>query len=173
MARLLRDSNIRTMDIAKMLNISERSVTRLLAKFRVDDDSIVYEQEIVDDVERLLAEREIAGGELEYTIETETTEIETLNIDQTEPEEVEEEAIVEEIEEALEETDPVEDEMSYEEVPMPNFGSKYKLFVSLLLMGTNVKDMAKMLDVSEKKVLKWKNRFLEHTRQEDEASDDD
>lgn len=179
-ARLLRENNIRTMDIAKLMNISERSVTRLLAKFKSSAD-IVYEQDVVDTVEKMLSQN--AGDDaLEYTIETEVTDATEMEVDDGEidneevtmPVKVEEEIEEEFIEELVEEeTDPVQEDMSYEEVDVPNLGSKYKLFVSLLLMGTKVKDMAKMLDVSEKKVMRWKEKFLEHTKEEDEADDDD
>lgn len=56
-ARLLRDNNIRTMDIAKMMKISERSVTRLLAKSK-DTAVMTYELDIVVEVEHMLADKE-------------------------------------------------------------------------------------------------------------------
>lgn len=162
-----------------MMNISERSVTRLLAKFKSAAD-LIYEQEVVDTVEKMLNQK--SGDEaLEYTIvENEVADFtdmiriehEIVSMPAEIEEEVEEE-FIEENEEVVEETDPVEEDMTYEEVNVPNLGSKYKLFVSLLLMGTKVKDMAKMLDVGEKKVLRWKQKFLEHTAEEDEADDDD
>ena len=51
--RLLRERNVRTMDIAKMVGISERSVTRLITKsreFHVHEYSI----DVLDDVEKLM-----------------------------------------------------------------------------------------------------------------------
>lgn len=54
--RLLREQDVRTMDIARMVGICERSVTRLLSKSK-DMTDIVYEQDVVDEVERLLASR--------------------------------------------------------------------------------------------------------------------
>lgn len=63
-ARLLREKNIRTMDIAKMMMISERSVTRLLAKSR-ELDVIECDQDVLDEVDKLLAEKdEILNSEL-------------------------------------------------------------------------------------------------------------
>ena len=55
--RLLRDNQIRTMDIAKLIGISERSVTRLLSKSR-DIPEIEYDQDIVDEVERLISSKD-------------------------------------------------------------------------------------------------------------------
>jgi DNA-binding CsgD family transcriptional regulator len=55
--RLLRDNSIRTMDIAKMLSISERSVTRLLAKTK-DKTVLDYEPDVVEEVQRLLAAKD-------------------------------------------------------------------------------------------------------------------
>ena len=67
LARLLRENNIRTMDIAKMMKISERSVTRLLAKSR-ELEVIEYEQDVVEEVERLLADKdEILNSDIELT----------------------------------------------------------------------------------------------------------
>jgi len=62
--RLLRDNQIRTMDIAKMIGISERSVTRLLSKSR-DITVIEYDQEIIDEVERLIMSKEMILNEVE------------------------------------------------------------------------------------------------------------
>jgi transposase len=50
---LLRHNGIRTMDIAKMLSISERSVTRLLSKAR-HLESVEYTPEIVKEVDKLM-----------------------------------------------------------------------------------------------------------------------
>lgn len=67
MVRLLREHNIRTMDIAKMMKISERSVTRLLAKSR-EMEIIEYEADVVTDVEKLLADKdEILNEEMPST----------------------------------------------------------------------------------------------------------
>lgn len=52
-ARLLRENAVRTMDIAKMMDISERSVTRLLSKSR-EKETIEYHSDIIEHVERLL-----------------------------------------------------------------------------------------------------------------------
>lgn len=62
--RLLRDNQIRTMDIAKMIGISERSVTRLLSKSR-EITVIEYNQEIIDEVERLIMSKEMILNEVE------------------------------------------------------------------------------------------------------------
>lgn len=56
-ARLLREHEIRTMDIAKLMKISERSVTRLLEKSK-RIYIVVYEDDVVAEVQRLLADKE-------------------------------------------------------------------------------------------------------------------
>lgn len=55
--RLLRDNQMRTMDIAKIIGISERSVTRLLSKTK-DLLEINYDPDIVEEVDRLLASKD-------------------------------------------------------------------------------------------------------------------
>jgi transposase-like protein len=58
MVRLLRQNNIRTMDIAKLMKISERSVTRLLARSK-DLTTIDFEEDFVAEVDKLLAEKDL------------------------------------------------------------------------------------------------------------------
>lgn len=136
-ARLLREHNIRTMDIAKMMNISERSVTRLLAKFKADD--IIYDQTIVEQVEKLLADKDsILNG------------IQNCQLAQPPIDE-----------------DIIGEGLIYEEVEMPNLGSKFNLCANLLSMKTKVKDIAKMLDISEQKVLRWKAKWRNQKANED------
>lgn len=60
--RLLRDNEIRTMDIAKMIGISERSVTRLLSKSR-ELTIIEYDQDILEEVARLISSKEMILNE--------------------------------------------------------------------------------------------------------------
>lgn len=60
--RLLRDNEIRTMDIAKLIGISERSVTRLLSKSR-ELTIIEYDQDILEEVARLISSKEMILNE--------------------------------------------------------------------------------------------------------------
>lgn len=66
---LLRESNIRTMDIAKLMSISERSVSRLMAKIR-DKHVIDINEEIIQEVHDLIAKKdEILSGEAYQKVE--------------------------------------------------------------------------------------------------------
>jgi transposase len=133
LARLLRENNIRTMDIAKMMKISERSVTRLLAKSR-ELEVIEYEADVVAEVDRLLAEKdEILNAEMM---------IEETVIDQAE-------------------NDP----------QAGKDDSKRQICSSLLAMNVKLKDIAKMLDVSEKTIQRWKAKIVKH--QQHEGSEDE
>lgn len=128
MCRLLRENNVRTMDIAKMMKISERSVTRLLAKSR-ELEAIEYEADLVADVEKMLADKN--------TILDDTA-----------------------TETSISEPAPVQ----YVD------DNKRKLGLNLLSMNVKPKDIAKMLDVCEKTVLRWK---LKMRNAEQEAIEDD
>ncbi|KAG5681107.1 hypothetical protein PVAND_010570 [Polypedilum vanderplanki] len=126
---LLRENSIRTMDIAKMLSISERSVTRLLSKSR-EYAVIEYEQDIVDEVQRLIAEKDNILNEV------------------------------------------IEDDPNI----TVDYESKEDLGMKLIAMNTKVKDIANMLDVSEKTVQKWKLKRMkcqENIKIEDEEMNDD
>jgi transposase len=125
LARLLRENNVRTMDIAKMMKISERSVTRLLAKSR-DLEVIEYEADVVAEVERLLESKD-----------------EILNSD----------VIGESFTEQVDNEQTAKDD------------SKRQICSSLLAMKVKLKDIAKMLDVSEKTIQRWKSKMV---KQEDE-----
>lgn len=117
-ARLLRENNIRTMDIAKMMKISERSVTRLLAKSK-ETAVMCYDLDIVVEVEQMLADKD------------------TL---------LSAEVVIEELE-------------SSSAVREPNDEAKRQVGNSLLSMNVAIKDIAKMLDVNEKIVNRWKIRL--------------
>ena len=52
MVKLLRDDNVRTMDIAKMMDISERSVTRLLAKAKLFENPMI-DLTLLDEIKRM------------------------------------------------------------------------------------------------------------------------
>ena len=143
LARLLRENNVRTMDIAKMMRISERSVTRLLAKSR-ELEVIEYEADIVSEVERLLADKD-----------------EILNSESM----------------ISEPTVDAENDHSKDD-------SKRQICSSLLAMNVKMKDIAKMLDVSEKTVQRWKTKMSKFQNDEEhsvfknllpktEASDDE
>ncbi|XP_070498653.1 chromosome partition protein Smc-like [Chironomus tepperi] len=119
--RLLRDNEIRTMDIAKMIGISERSVTRLLSKSR-DLATVEYDQDILEEVERLISSKEMILNE-----------------------------VVDE---------PIAD-VSEE--------SKENIGLSLLAMNVKTKDIAKMLDVGEKIVHKWKSKMIKTEIKEEDA----
>ncbi|CRK94536.1 CLUMA_CG008039, isoform A [Clunio marinus] len=116
-ARLLRENNIRTMDIAKMMKISERSVTRLLAKSR-HLEFLECESDVFDEVNKLLEEKD-----------------EILNSDDL--------------------TDMVVQETEIQELDDP----KRQLAFNLLAMNVKVKDISRMLDVSEVTVSHWKSQM--------------
>lgn len=116
MAALLRENNIRTMDIAKMMKISERSVTRLLARAK-EANTRVYGQDVIEEVERLLASKD----------------------------------------DILNETVPVVQQDANENKGVDD--SKRQLGASLLAMNVSAKDIAKMLDVTERTVQRWKAKF--------------
>lgn len=131
MVHLLRENNIRTMDIAKMMKVSERSVTRLLAKAR-ELDIVDYDADVVEEVERLMAEKD-----------------EILNADAV-------------------------NEGHKQSVAKPGSSgddSKRKLGISLLAMNVKNKDIAKMLDVCEKTVQRWKAKMNDQQSQFDEEED--
>lgn len=131
LARLLRENNVRTMDIAKMMKISERSVTRLLAKSR-ELTVIEYEPDVVAEVDRLLAEKdEILNSE---TILAESF-VDQVENDQT----------------------TAKDD------------SKRQICSSLLAMNVKLKDIAKMLDVSEKTIQRWKSKMEKHQQNDEEG----
>lgn len=117
-ARLLRENSIRTMDIAKMMKISERSVTRLLAKSK-DTAVMTYDLDIVNEVNQMLDDKErLLSGET------------------------------------------VSDELDCSPVAREqNSEAKRQVGNSLLSMNVTTKDIAKMLDVSEKTVQRWKTRL--------------
>lgn len=137
MVRLLRENNIRTMDIAKMMKISERSVTRLLAKAR-ELEVIDYDAEIVEEVEKLMAEKD-----------------EILNSGTVPPED---DALIQ----------PSEAQGS-----CGGDDSKRQLGISLLAMNVKSKDIAKMLDVCEKTVQRWKSKMLQQQSQLKSEEDED
>lgn len=137
MVRLLRENNIRTMDIAKMMKISERSVTRLLAKAR-ELEVIDYDAEIVEEVEKLMAEKD-----------------EILNSGTVPPED---DALIQ----------PSEAQGS-----SGGDDSKRQLGISLLAMNVKSKDIAKMLDVCEKTVQRWKSKMLQQQSQLKNEEDED
>jgi transposase-like protein len=128
------------MDIAKMMNISERSVTRLLAKFR-DVVVMEYEHDVVTEVDKMLAEKDIL-----------------LSSDVCIQEQV----------------DYLEDEIIEEEQTRPQSPqSQFNLCSSLLSMNVQVKDISKMLDISEKQVIKWKHQLENQDHEMNEFDDED
>lgn len=131
MARLLRDRNVRTMDIAKLMKISERSVTRLLARAK-ESTKTEYSTEVVEEVERLVAAKD----------------------------------------EILNEPPPLDLDSSHIIESKCGDDSKRQLGASLLAMNVKVKDIAKMLDVTERTVQRWKTRIqqLEGDDDDDDAS---
>lgn len=133
LARLLRENNIRTMDIAKMMKISERSVTRLLAKAR-ELEVIEYEADVVAEVDRLLAEKD-----------------EILNAEVV--------------------LDAAVDQAEIEKQSGKDDNSKRQICSSLLAMNVKMKDIAKMLDVSEKTIQRWKAKIIKH--QQHDGSDEE
>lgn len=58
LVKLLRESNVRTMDIARIMNISERSVTRLLTRSKQIGD-LKITTELIEEAERLKAQKDI------------------------------------------------------------------------------------------------------------------
>lgn len=75
LVHLLRENNIRTMDIAKLMSISERSVSRLVAKLR---EAIVIEipDEVFEEAQDLIARKdEILSVEYQPTEESEEPEV--------------------------------------------------------------------------------------------------
>lgn len=123
-ARLLRENEIRTMDIAKLMQISERSVTRLLARSR-ELETLECDDEVVSEVNRMLTNKE-----------------QLLDSD----------LIFEKIDKAMSKSAAEE--------------SKRKLGLSLINMKVKSKDIAKMLDCSEKTVQRWRNK-ASHSEEED------
>lgn len=130
MARMLRDNSIRTMDIAKMMKISERSVTRLLAKTK-DQPAIDYDADVISEVEKLMEEKD-----------------EILNC------------------EIPEDFDHIQQEIKPDE-------SKRQLGASLIAMNVKSKDIAKMLDVSEKTIHRWKARMQKQETDGDDEGEDE
>jgi len=131
-ARLLRDKNVRTMDIAKLMTISERSVTRLLAKSR-ELEYLEYDQSIEDEVERLMTDKEtILNDEAVLT-------------------------------------------STQEPAPSASHGggddSKRQLGINLLSMNVRPKDVAMMLEVTEKTVNRWKALMVKQELDEDDGND--
>lgn len=56
-AKLLRDKGLRSLDIATLMNISERSVTRLMAKAR-EMDFTEIDPDIEDEVDKMVENRD-------------------------------------------------------------------------------------------------------------------
>lgn len=130
-ASLLRENSVRTMDIAKMMKISERSVTRLLAKAR-DIKNIEYDEDVLATVSQLLEDKD-----------------ELLNVSMP----------------------PIEETNSALRASTDD--SKRQLAVSLLAMNVKTKDIAKMLDVCEKTIQRWKTRMQQQQEAVEEDEDDD
>jgi predicted transcriptional regulator len=123
MVRLLRENNIRTMDIAKMMKISERSVTRLLAKSK-DMEVIEYEADLVAEVDRMILEKDqLLSAEMMPQM-------------------------------SEQDLDPMPS--SYSDRTSGDDANKIQLCNSLLAMNVKIKDIAKMLDVTEKTIQRWK-----------------
>lgn len=133
--RLLRDNNVRTMDIAKMMKISERSVTRLLARSK-EKTVLEFDDEVVAEVERMIAEKdELLNSEL---------------------------------------ADNLDESFAAIEPQVSSDDAKRQLGVNLLAMNVKIKDIAKMLDVNERTVQRWKVRMQNEQRADaDEVADDD
>lgn len=120
------------MDIAKLMKISERSVTRLLYG-KKEMTKAEYEEDVVEEVERLLAEKEkILNPDISSVVDL-----------------------------------PVQ---TPAQAPRQPDDAKRKLGTNLLAMKVKNKDIANMLDVSEKTVQRWKARM---SQQELEDGDDD
>lgn len=131
MVRLLRENNIRTMDIAKLMSISERSVTRLTARTK-DLVEVEYDPDVVEEVEKLLADKD-------KILNPEPTAMITSTVQKPRPREAEE--------------------------------TKRKIGTNLLAMKVKNKDIAKMLDVSEKTVQRWKARMMQQTVDSEEGEE--
>lgn len=112
-ARLLRENEIRTMDIAKLMQISERSVTRLLARSK-ELETLEFDDEVVAEVNRMLTNKE-------QLLDSDLIFEKLDNMSRSAAEE-----------------------------------SKKKLGLSLINMKVKSKDIAKMLDCSEKTVQRWR-----------------
>lgn len=132
--RLLRDNKVRTMDIAKMMKISERSVTRLLARSK-EKTVLEFDDEIVAEVERMIAEKdELLNSEL---------------------------------------PDNLDESFAAIEPQVSSDDAKRQLGVNLLAMNVKIKDIAKMLDVNERTVQRWKVRMQNEQRADaDEVAED-
>ena len=134
MARLLRENDVRTMDIAKMMGISERSVTRLLARSK-DFERLVYNEDLVAEVDQLIAEKDkILNPESMFKAVVGTKSGGTKS--------------------ASEE-------------------SKQQLGLNLLSMKVQPKDIAKMLDVCEKTVQRWKSKMPRNVTIIEEQNEDE
>lgn len=116
--RILRDKGLRTMDIAKLVNISERSVTRLLTKSK-NIEVHEYSIDILDEVKELLRNAEDIVINLPDVQET----TENTNEDKED----------EGLEEVEEEVDPPSS--SFEQ----NFISKSRIGMDLIQMNVKVK----------------------------------
>ncbi|XP_070508775.1 glutamic acid-rich protein-like [Chironomus tepperi] len=115
-AKCLRDKEIRTMDIAMLMNISERSASRLIHKGKdLNEDDI--DQEILDHVDNLIENREELIGKRP------TPAVQVVH----EPK--------------------VQDD------------SKKKTAFRMLAMNVRPKDIAKILNVSESTVKRWKEKM--------------
>lgn len=145
--RLLRERNVRTMDIAKMVGISERSVTRLITKsreFHVHEYSI----DVLEDVEKLMTvkDRILDGKAVDFKT-------------------------IEPVEPSTDTSDFINDNVSGEDFPdssfSQNFISKSRISKSLIQMKVKTSEIAKMLDVTEKQVLKWKIMFFSNNEEEE------
>lgn len=157
MVRLLKENNVRTMDIAKMIQISERSVTRLLAKTK-DMTVIEYNSDIIADVEKLLADKDqiLDCEELVVDEQTEQTPNTSTSKPTSRPKKKPETC-----------RDNTKPELSLQ----GGEESKHQLGVSLLAMNVRFKDIAKMLDVTEKTVQKWKAELDNEDYEEDSAEE--
>lgn len=123
-ARLLRENSIRTMDIAKLMQISERSVTRLLARSK-ELETLEFDDEVVTEVNRMLTNKEqLLDSDLIF-----------------------------------EKLDSISRSAAEE--------SKKKLGLSLINMKVKSKDIAKMLDCSEKTVQRWRSKANRDEEEED------
>lgn len=132
MCRLLRENNVRTMDIAKLMQISERSVTRLLYG-KKDVKNVEYEDDVVEEVEKLLADKDkILNPDISAVVNLPVEKPPTRQPDD----------------------------------------AKRKLGTNLLAMKVKIKDIANMLDVSEKTVQRWKARMVKEQYEHDEELED-
>lgn len=143
--RLLRDKNVRTMDIAKMVGISERSVTRLITKSR---ESHVHEYniDVLDDVERLMTVKDqiLEGTDVDFDkVEELTSSADTSDVL----------------------NDVIDDSESYPTSFSQNYISKSSIGMNLIQMKVKPDEIAKMLDVTEKQVQKWKKMMFLKTEE--------